>query len=309
MALGLVALLNVCLLLLLSSGATSLRMLQVNIPAVVLRGEKASLMCDFDLGSDRLYSMTWYKDHDEIYRFVPRAANNPKHSYLVDGVHVDERSSDERTVVLRSVTLRSSGNYRCEVSAEAPSFQTVHGEGRLEVVALPQRGPEISRLDRAEYQMGDTLSVNCTSDRSFPPAKLRWYINDRQVDPTLEAQMSAHGLVRTHARLVVQVGPQHFQDGNMALRCVATIRPSEQPKEPAQAAPAQAAPERTNPTAASLPTKHSHHQPLPRIAMEIDNREARLLDIPFTLKAYTYSLQTKLLGASLVFGQVETDGD
>ncbi|KAK3915186.1 Cell adhesion molecule 2 [Frankliniella fusca] len=189
-----IALLQVWLVLLLHPGARAgLRLLHVSVPPVLLRGETASLQCEYELGGDRLYSVQWYKDDDEIYRYVPRAAMQ-KHSYQVDGVYVDRHSSDERRVVLRNVNLKSSGTYRCEVSAEAPSFQSVHGEGRLEVVALPQKGPEITGLERPEYQMGDTLSVNCTSDRSYPAAKLRWYINDRPVDPSHEAQLSAHGL-------------------------------------------------------------------------------------------------------------------
>ncbi|XP_052122551.1 E3 ubiquitin-protein ligase TRIM33-like [Frankliniella occidentalis] len=166
--------------------------------------------------------------------------------------------------------------------------------------ALPQKGPEITGLERPEYQMGDTLSVNCTSDRSYPAAKLRWYINDRPVDPSHEAQLSAHGLVRSQARLVVRVGPQHFKDGSMALRCVATIRPpnqqqlqqqqhqhdqheqhehqreQQQQRQPLSAATGSHSQQRAE--HAPLSSKHGHHQPLPRIAMEIDNREAKLFD-------------------------------
>lgn len=295
-----IALLQVWLVVLLYPGARAgLRLLHVSVPPVLLRGETASLQCEYELGGDRLYSVQWYKDDDEIYRFVPRAGMQ-KHSYLVDGVHVDRHSSDERRVVLRNVNLKSSGTYRCEVSAEAPAFHAFHavnGEGRLEVVALPQKGPEITGLERPEYQMGDTLSVNCTSDRSYPAAKLRWYINDRPVDPSHEAQLSAHGLVRSQARLVVRVGPQHFKDGSMALRCVATIRPpnqqqlqqqhqhdqheqhehqreQQQQRQPLSAATGSHSQQRAE--HAPLSSKHGHHQPLPRIAMEIDNREAKL---------------------------------
>ncbi|KAE8747796.1 hypothetical protein FOCC_FOCC005408 [Frankliniella occidentalis] len=66
-----------------------LRLLHVSVPPVLLRGETASLQCEYELGGDRLYSVQWYKDDDEIYRFVPRAGMQ-KHSYLVDGVHVDQ---------------------------------------------------------------------------------------------------------------------------------------------------------------------------------------------------------------------------
>lgn len=31
------------------------------------------------------------------------------------------------------------------------------------------------------YQIGDTIYLNCTSGKSFPAAKLQWYINDEMV--------------------------------------------------------------------------------------------------------------------------------
>jgi hypothetical protein len=37
-------------------------------------------------------------------------------------------------VILKAVNLSSTGRYRCEVSAEAPSFQTVSEHGDMTVV-------------------------------------------------------------------------------------------------------------------------------------------------------------------------------
>lgn len=37
-------------------------------------------------------------------------------------------------MILENVTLASTGRYRCEVSAEAPSFQTVSDHGDMVVV-------------------------------------------------------------------------------------------------------------------------------------------------------------------------------
>lgn len=42
--------------------------------------------------------------------------------------------SDTSRVMLRGLTLKSSGLYRCEISAEGPSFASVQAEGRMEVV-------------------------------------------------------------------------------------------------------------------------------------------------------------------------------
>lgn len=46
------------------------------------------------------------------------------------------QQSNSKKVTLKGVNLKSSGLYRCEVSAEAPSFTSVQGEGRMEVVCM-----------------------------------------------------------------------------------------------------------------------------------------------------------------------------
>lgn len=43
-------------------------------------------------------------------------------------------ASNATRVALRSLVLTTTGRYRCEVSAEAPSFQTVSDHGDLLVV-------------------------------------------------------------------------------------------------------------------------------------------------------------------------------
>ena len=49
---------------------------------------------------------------------------------------------------------------------------------------LPDEGPIISG-GFPRYTVGDTVVVNCTSRRSRPAAKLRWYINGEQADTAL----------------------------------------------------------------------------------------------------------------------------
>lgn len=44
------------------------------------------------------------------------------------------QASNSKKVYLKGVTLKSTGLYRCEISAEEPDFKTVAGEGKLEVV-------------------------------------------------------------------------------------------------------------------------------------------------------------------------------
>ncbi|KAF3423629.1 hypothetical protein E2986_04417 [Frieseomelitta varia] len=158
-------------------GTMALRMLELVVPQHVVRGQNIRLECNFNLDGETLYSVKWYKDGNEFYRYVPQD-RPPVLVFQLPGVTANpirgiaERvnysgliryregtllafqihNSTERSVVLYSVNLMSTGRYRCEVSAEAPSFQTVSdhsdmlvvGKKRLQIVAsvdLPRRQP------------------------------------------------------------------------------------------------------------------------------------------------------------------------
>lgn len=49
------------------------------------------------------------------------------------------QESNNQNVVLKSVNLKTTGLYRCEVSAEAPSFSSAQKEGYLQVIGKYKR--------------------------------------------------------------------------------------------------------------------------------------------------------------------------
>ncbi|RZC38985.1 hypothetical protein BDFB_012889, partial [Asbolus verrucosus] len=65
-----------------------LKWVRVSVPQYRVPGETATLQCDYDLGNDTLYAVKWYKDHEEFYRFVPKARPQAI-SYKVEGARVD----------------------------------------------------------------------------------------------------------------------------------------------------------------------------------------------------------------------------
>jgi hypothetical protein len=91
-----------------------LRLTKLVIPPFKFRGDNAILECNFELNGrkdgeldldnqnyqntynfedlnyepESLYSVKWYKDNEEFYRYVPKA-NPPQNSYKVDGIRVD----------------------------------------------------------------------------------------------------------------------------------------------------------------------------------------------------------------------------
>lgn len=65
-----------------------LRLVEVRIPNYVIKGATAQLECLYDLDGEALYSVKWYKDGNEFYRYVPRD-NPPAQTFRLPGVAVD----------------------------------------------------------------------------------------------------------------------------------------------------------------------------------------------------------------------------
>ncbi|KAL9889959.1 uncharacterized protein ACN427_009084 isoform 1-T3 [Glossina fuscipes fuscipes] len=177
---------------------------------------------------EALYAIKWYKDSEEFYRYVPKA-KPPKTSYRVDGVQVIEEHSDSSRVLLKGLTINSTGLYRCEISAEAPNFSSVEAEGHMDVVYLPRDGPYI-RGQQPQYQIGETLDLNCTSGKSHPASHLHWFINDEAALDELNLiryneTIHRYGLITTTLGLQLTIETRHFHKGTMSVKCLASLSP------------------------------------------------------------------------------------
>jgi len=198
------------------------------IPSHAIKGEDVVLECLYDLQGDSLYSVKWYRNGQEFYRHIP--TDRPQTVvFRQPGLIVDEYKSTETRIVLRNVDLTTSGKFRCEVSGEAPLFQTATFTNVLIVVDLPDDGPVISGT-QPMYNQGDILTANCTSFNSFPAATLNWYING-QVAPHRLLQKfkiitSKQELTTSRLGLRLKVEKSLFsKSGDLKIKCTATIDP------------------------------------------------------------------------------------
>ncbi len=119
--------------------------------------------------------------------------------------------SDNKSVTLRSVQRRLTGFYKCEVTADAPSFHTeivkmvivvtgtllvwnwieLHTLFHLRQISNFSRDvrtiseepedPPFLITEKIKYSEGDRIKANCTSRKSFPAANLTWFVNDQKV--------------------------------------------------------------------------------------------------------------------------------
>ncbi|XP_030375053.1 uncharacterized protein LOC115624490 [Scaptodrosophila lebanonensis] len=215
------------LLLLVPDLIVALKDVSVMIPQAVKRGSNALLTCNYDMENDTLYSVKWYKGKREFYRYTPKENPAMKVFAMTSGLNVERNLSNQSHVVLQSVPLNISGKFTCEISVEAPTFQTAMVSGEMEVVELPEEHTMVTGI-QARYRIGDLVDGNCSIKYSKPAANLTWTINGIVVPPhhiktyqiekhensSLESVMSAiHFMVTT----------QHFLKGQMRLKCTANI--------------------------------------------------------------------------------------
>ncbi|KOX79183.1 hypothetical protein WN51_07185 [Melipona quadrifasciata] len=207
---------------------TGLKLLRIIVPAYSLRGKSALLECRYDLEADKLYSITWYKDHEEFYRYVPRG-EPMKHSYRVEGVKVDElqQIGDGATNLIFEIaeTMLDLNDAR-RTHERTPAVQSPAGDaaGRqpaqqrtVQVRVLPQDGPSITGEEKV-YATGDVLGLNCTSGKSYPATTLKWFINGEQVKPDTEMVFEQHGLYSVISSLRLQLEPDHIAGDKINVR-------------------------------------------------------------------------------------------
>ena len=69
--------------------ASSLKIKQLNVPTAIEYGSPVTLVCSFDLEGEVLYSVKWYKNLVEFYRFLPANLPNSAISIAMKGINVD----------------------------------------------------------------------------------------------------------------------------------------------------------------------------------------------------------------------------
>ncbi|XP_046620157.1 uncharacterized protein LOC124305127 isoform X1 [Neodiprion virginianus] len=201
----------------------------VNVPPQAEVGSTVDFTCHWKLSpGNKLYSVKWYKGEHEFFRYVPEVDPQMKTFHPI-GVSVDKEANTEHSVRLTNLTLETSGQYKCEVSTEAPVFAIGYKLANLTVVSLPERKPDITGL-YSHYAVGANVTANCTSWPSKPPASISWTVNGEPVpsENTIvykQPSPTAAKGGRTISGLRLEADARYFErDGGTAtLRCIAMV--------------------------------------------------------------------------------------
>ncbi|XP_071033751.1 cell adhesion molecule 2-like [Parasteatoda tepidariorum] len=203
----------------------SVQVTDLIVPSAAVLGDSVTLECSYDLGTEELYVVKWYKDDIEFYRYEPKDDNQSIY-FPQPGIDIDLEKSNSNTVFLRNVALNSAGNYKCQVSTDAPTYSCVQAVKEMNVIILPSEGPQISGGDKS-YEFGENITLNCTSAESKPAAKLSWLVNEQ---PVAEGETRDHGvsmkrnsLQISSNSLYLKVTKSLFTKGKASIKCIASF--------------------------------------------------------------------------------------
>ncbi|XP_011054170.1 PREDICTED: uncharacterized protein LOC105145948 [Acromyrmex echinatior] len=217
-------------LLLIVGGATGLKDLTINVPKMVRSGESVTLSCHYDLEGLALYTIQWFFNDREFYRFIPDRKPPPPYSIFdVDGIQVNVSKSNSHDVTLVNVSRELTGIYKCEVSAGSPSYHTGIERAKMEVVDAPKTDPAI-RTEKDRIAVGEMLRVNCTSGKSRPAPDVTWKINGEAILKNSglykirHFQTSHDNVTQSITSLIeFRVINSMFRKGYLHLRCTVYI--------------------------------------------------------------------------------------
>lgn len=66
----------------------SLSNMSITVPVAVASGDSAKMTCTYDLESDPLYTVKWYKGRQEFFRYVPKELPHTR-VFPWPGINVD----------------------------------------------------------------------------------------------------------------------------------------------------------------------------------------------------------------------------
>ncbi|XP_056642786.1 uncharacterized protein LOC130449123 [Diorhabda sublineata] len=197
---------------------------KIKVPPAVLKGHEVVLQCTYDLEGDKLYSLKWYHNSAEFYRYTLTGESSVK-PFKLKGFHVIPEKSNATHVYLKHATRAMSGQYSCEVTADQPSFFTDMKTAVLEVVDPPVNEPYISNV-KSRYKVGDYLKAICSADKSDPAVNMTWYLNGRPVEEPYvkKYKKTVEGnYISSHSTIQFAVTEQLFDRGKLRLRCSTNI--------------------------------------------------------------------------------------
>ena len=191
----------------------------MSYPSWVRLGDPTWLNCSYDIGSEGLYSIKWYKDGQEFYRWNPKSKPSSQ-VFMLNGVKVDLSKSYQSNVYLSSTDSSAEGDYACELTTD--HFLTVRKLKKqgLRIYYLPDDEHLLKlTLKSGDMRLYGLIDFLCMSKPTKPGVNLSWTINDSPVNKhfTDLSESTRNGLSESTLRLQFHIQRHHVIRGRMKL--------------------------------------------------------------------------------------------
>lgn len=206
--------------------ASEIHITSLEVPKHAAFNSNQTLACHYDVGSHVLYSLLWFHNDQEFYRYMP-AEKPPIVVFNISSINVIKEGSTGEKVMLANVDLSASGSYKCKITTEWPDFMEKEMTETMTVVVIPEEQPSIEGDVDGHYRDGDMVNLNCTAAPSIPAAILVWYINDKEAPEEYvqeyEVQQLRDGLLVSSLGLNFKLSRSDFIKHELKLKCTANI--------------------------------------------------------------------------------------
>ncbi|XP_069358699.1 uncharacterized protein [Maniola hyperantus] len=210
---------------------TAHKITELKVPLYADPRRAAELSCHFQMDDQKLHSVKWYRDMNEIFRYNPSQKPSIR-LFNITGIMVQggDCTVDSCMVRVMPPPVAARAAYSCEISTEGPKFQIARQTKHMTVVAMPDKDPIIIGAPKL-VKPGEQILLNCTTDYSLPASDINWYIDNEpaKTEPWQHRELSAPqpGGLRASWR-ILRVAVPPTASGALRVRCEA-ILPVEPP--------------------------------------------------------------------------------
>ena len=157
------------------SQAFGIKITKILVPKFVNVGESPKLLCDFDLEGEKLDYVKWYKDGEEIAKTEP---NQYPQTQQIRGITLDTTNSNTTRIVLKNVSIFSSGLFKCKVASNKRDVKET--AARVMFVIETPKNVKLE-IPKDVYEIGEMIEAKCISYSSNPVAFISWNINNKDI--------------------------------------------------------------------------------------------------------------------------------
>ncbi|XP_047740961.1 uncharacterized protein LOC125179332 [Hyalella azteca] len=142
---------------------------------------------------------------------------------------VDKSRSGKGRVVVKAVQLGAGdAPLRCEISGEAPYFQTDEQWAKMEVAVVPSDPPTLTGV-AGLYPLNSPALITCSSPPALPKPELEFRVNNEKVDPSLlhEPLVQLNNVTKLYSvsqTLRLRTTLSVARKGYVTVRCSASVR-------------------------------------------------------------------------------------